>query len=120
MVNLLRLWAMLCLVQGSRRQTAKNDIRNLNRRDCVIIWGRSNDISKNESIKGLKHITDSAVQNQHPSIIIIMPDLHRYDFLKSSCIDTETQTFNRKLGKMIKTVSHVKLLDMKLDRVDFT
>jgi hypothetical protein len=49
-----------------------------------------------------------------------MPALHRYDVLKSSCINTETQTFNRKLGKMIKTLSHVKLLDIKLDRDDFT
>jgi hypothetical protein len=76
-------------------QTAKNDIRNLNCKDRVIVWGGSKDINKNESIEGLKHITDFAVQNQHTNIII-MPALHRYDLLKSSCINTETKTFNRK------------------------
>jgi hypothetical protein len=67
-----------------------------------ILWGGSNDI-KNESIKGLKHIIEFAVQNERINVII-MPALHRYDLLKSSCTNTETQTFNRKLGNMIKTV----------------
>jgi hypothetical protein len=49
-----------------------------------------------------------------------MPALHRRDLLKSSCINTETQTFNRKLGKMMKPLPHVKLLDITLDRDDFT
>jgi hypothetical protein len=30
-------------------------IRRLNRKDCVIIWGGSNDINKNETSTGLKH-----------------------------------------------------------------
>jgi hypothetical protein len=96
----------------------KKELRNFNCKDCVIIWGGSNDINKNESLKGLKYIASFAAQNQH-TIIIIMPTVHRHDLLKSACINTERQTFNRKLRKMIKPLLHVKLLDITLDRDDF-
>jgi hypothetical protein len=36
-------------------QAAKNEVRSLNRKDFVIIWGGSNDINKNEPSTGLKH-----------------------------------------------------------------
>jgi hypothetical protein len=37
-------------------QAVKNEVRSLNHKDCAIIWGGSNDINKNESSTGLKHI----------------------------------------------------------------
>jgi hypothetical protein len=100
-------------------QAAKNEIRSLNHKDCVIIWGGSNDINKNESSKGLKHITNFALQNQHTNIIII-PALHRHGLVKSSCIHNEIHTFNRKIGKMTNTMSHVAVPDLTLDREEFT
>jgi hypothetical protein len=59
------------------------------------------------------------VQNQHTNIIII-PALHRHDLVMSSCVNNEIQTFNRKLSKMTKAMSHVVMLDVSLDRKDFT
>jgi hypothetical protein len=59
------------------------------------------------------------LQNQHTNIIII-PALHRHDLVKTSCINNEIQAFNRKLSKMIKAMSHVVMLDVILDRKDFT
>jgi hypothetical protein len=59
------------------------------------------------------------VQNQHTNIIII-PALHRHDLVMSSCISNEIQTFNRELSKMTKAMSHVVILDVSLDRKDFT
>lgn len=60
-----------------------------------------------------------AAQNQH-TIIIMLPALNRYYLPKSSCINTEIQAFNRKLRKMVKPYSCVKILDLPLDREDFT
>jgi hypothetical protein len=100
-------------------QAEKNEIRRLNRKDSVIIWGGSNDINKNETSIGLKHIMNFILQNQHTNIIII-PALHRHDLVKSSCINNEIQAFNRKLSKMTKAMSHVVMLDVILDRKDFT
>jgi hypothetical protein len=100
-------------------QTAMNEIKGLNCKVCVIIWGGSNDINKNETSTGLKHIMKFILQNQHTNIIII-PALHRHDLIKSSCINKEIKTFTRKLRKMIKAIQNVTTLDVTLDRKDFT
>jgi hypothetical protein len=81
--------------------------------------GGSNDINKNESSTGLKHIMNFTLQNQHTNVIII-PALHRHDLLKSSCINNEIQALNKKISKMTKAISHVEMLDVTLDRKDFT
>jgi hypothetical protein len=83
----------------------------------IIIWVGSNDINKNESSTGLKQ--NFTLQNQHTNIIII-PALYRHDLVKSSCIINEIQSFNRKLSKMTKTMLDVEMLDVTLDRKDFT
>jgi hypothetical protein len=100
-------------------QAAKNEIRSLNHKDCIIIWGGSYDINENESSTGLKHIRNFTLQNQHTNIIII-PALHRHDLTNSSCVNYEIQVFNRKLSKMTKVMSHVELLDLAMDKNDFT
>ena len=100
-------------------QTAKIELKSLNRKDHAIIWGGSNDINKNESLEGLKHITKLVAQNEHTNIIIL-PAPIRHDLPKSSCINTEIQAFNRKLRKVIKPFLHVKLLELPLNREDFT
>jgi hypothetical protein len=99
-------------------QTTNKEISGLNCKDFVI-WGGSNNINKNESSKGLKLITNFALQNQHTNIILF-PALHRHEQGKSSCVNNEIQTFNRKLGKLTNTMSHVKLLDLSLDKENFT
>jgi hypothetical protein len=99
-------------------QTAKNEIKRLNSKECVIIWGGSQNISKNESSTGLKHIMNFALQNHHTNIII--PALHRHDLVESSCINNEIKGFNRKLSKMTKSMAHVVLPDLTLDRKDYS
>lgn len=59
------------------------------------------------------------MQNQHTNIIII-PALHRPDLVKYSCINNKIQVFNRKLSSMTKALPHVVMLDMTLDKKDFT
>jgi hypothetical protein len=117
--NLLREHSKTFEVTGNVRpgaglqnitQAVKNEIR-LNRKDCVIIWGGSNDINTNEPSIGLKHIMNFILQNQHTNIIIILA-LHRHDLDKSSCINNEIQAFNRKLSKMTKAMSHVVMFDV--------
>jgi predicted phosphodiesterase len=65
-------------------QAAKKEISELNRNDYIVIWGGSNDISKNESSKALKHATKFALQHRHTNIVFV-PALHRYDLVESSC-----------------------------------
>jgi hypothetical protein len=99
-------------------QAAKNEIRSLNHKNCIIIWGGSYDINKNESSTRLKYIRNFTLQNEHTNIII--PALYRHDLSNSSCVNNEIQVFNRKLSKMTEAMSHVVLLDLAMDRNDFT
>jgi lysophospholipase L1-like esterase len=100
-------------------QAAKKELKTLNRKDYAIIWGGSNDINKNESLEGLKYIRKFVAQNEHTNIIVL-PAPNRHDLPELSCINTEIQAFNRKLRKVIKPFPHVKLLDLPLNREDFT
>jgi hypothetical protein len=100
-------------------QATNKEISELNRNDYIVIWGGSNKISKNESSKALKHATKFALQHRHTNIVFV-PALHRHDLVESSCINKETLAFDRRLGKLTNTVSHVKLLDLTLDVDEFT
>jgi hypothetical protein len=84
-------------------QATKKEINELNRNDYIVIWGGSNDISKNESSKALKHATKFALQHWHTNIVFV-PALHRHDLVQSSCINKETLAFNRRLGKLTNTM----------------
>jgi hypothetical protein len=77
---------------------AKNEINALTKEDVVIIWGGSNDINKNETSIRLKHL-NKFVSHRKNTNVLVLPASHRHDLLPSSCINSEIQTFNRKLCK---------------------
>ena len=111
------------VMPGSRLENithlASKEISNLHRNDFVVIWGGANDVNKNETNFGLKHIRKFALQNSHTNIIFITVP-HRHDLQESSCINREVQVFNRKLHKIMKAMGHVDILDTKLNRNKFT
>jgi hypothetical protein len=45
---------------------------------------------------------------------------HRYDLQDSSCVNKEIKVYNRKLGKMLKDMHHESIIDMNLNRNEFT
>jgi hypothetical protein len=45
---------------------------------------------------------------------------HRYDLHTSSCINKETQMYNRKLQKIMKSMDHTVVLDTTLIKNDYT
>jgi len=75
--------------------------------------------SKNESDSGLRYMRKFALSNRHTNIITVAPT-HRYDLPEFSCVNQETQIFNRKLRKMTKDIHHVSVVDTNLTRDDFT
>jgi hypothetical protein len=54
----------------------------------VIVCGGANNITKNESIKGLKYIT-RLMQNRRNTNVIIMNAPHMFDLEESSCVHKE-------------------------------
>ena len=60
-----------------------------------------------------------ALSNRHTNIIAVA-STHRHDLPEYSCVNQETQIFNRKLRKMTKDIHHVSVVDTNLTRDDFT
>jgi hypothetical protein len=99
--------------------SAKNEVRKLTKRDVIVFWGGANDVSKNNSKIGLRHIINFVKDNSHTNIILLSVP-HRYDLIKSSCVNNEISMFNRKLAECVKIFSHSTILDIDIDREGFT
>jgi len=98
---------------------AKEDIEQLTQNDIVIMCGGTNNISKNELNKGLRHVTQF-VQNKGNTNVIVMNAPHRFDLEERSCVSKEVEVFNRKLNKIMKRYNHIKIITMSEERGHYT
>jgi len=98
---------------------AHSEVSRLSRKDFLVIWGGTSDIGKNESDIGLRCMRELAIHSKHTNIIAVTPS-HRYDLPDFSCVNKETQVFNRKLYKLLKDMHHVSVVDTDLTRDKFT
>ena len=78
--------------------SATKEISALEKKDTVVVWGGTNDIARNNTDEGQKHIIDFVDKNRHTNIIV-MSVPHRHDLINTSCVNTEVSRFNRKLKK---------------------
>jgi hypothetical protein len=68
----------------------------LTKKDIVVLWGGSNDVAKNDSVVGMKHILDLVLNSSHTNVILLgVP--HRHDLIKDLCVNKEVEVFNRNL-----------------------
>jgi len=111
------------IMPGSRIQNitklAKNETARFSNTEAVIIWGGSNDINRNEKMKGLKYLNDFVNQRKNTNVMIVTAP-HRHGLLITSCINNEVQIFNRKLHKIMKNKDNVRILNLETIREDFT
>jgi hypothetical protein len=98
---------------------AHQEINCLCRNIFLVIWGDTNDISKNESDVSLRYMRNLALHSKHTNIIAITPS-HRYDLPDFSCVNKGTQVFIRKVRKSLKAMQHVNIVDVELSRDSFT
>lgn len=99
--------------------TAVTEIKEMNMNDAVVIWGGTNDISRNNSKAGLKKLNLFAEANSNTNIVI-MSVPQRYDLQESSVVKQEVLNFNRNLKKMMKRYDNVKIVDVEVGREGFT
>jgi RNase H-fold protein (predicted Holliday junction resolvase) len=97
----------------------KQEVNSLTSDDLVILWGGSNDVAKNETKNGLSHLKKIISRNKNMNFILITAP-HRFDLMESSCVNEEIKIFNRKMHKIMKLQSNVRILDIVLDRSCFT
>jgi len=93
--------------------------KHLMNNDIIAVWGGANDVSKNNSQDGLKHITNFVKVNSHTNIIL-MSVPHRHDLSEWSCVNSEVKAFNRKLVKLMKPYKHIIVVKVDLHRKFFT
>ena len=85
----------------------------------MVLCGGANDIAKNNSKEGLRHISNFVNNNTHTNIVMqVIP--YRHDLVSWSCINKEVTVFNRKLLKIMKGHEHVTVTNYYLDRQLFT
>jgi len=53
-------------------------LQQLTKKDVVVLWGGSNDIARNNSIEGMKHILEFVINANHTNVILMIAP-HRYD-----------------------------------------
>jgi hypothetical protein len=99
--------------------TASIEIDKLMREDIVFVWGGANDIRKNASTDGLKHISNFVEHRRHTNTVI-MNSPQKYDLITSSCVNSKVKAFNRKLCNRMKRFDHIEIIDVDLNTEHFT
>ena len=108
---------------GARLENITNlvdeEIITLGKSDTMIVIGGANDINKNETNVGLKHL-GKFIKNRHKTNIMIVTAPHRYDLQETLCVSKEIEVFTRKVRKVVKTADSAKIIQANLSRNDFT
>jgi hypothetical protein len=100
-------------------QSGKEEIKKLNRKDVVVVWGGSNDIGKQNTQEALRQLCEFVEKSKDVNVIV-MTAPHRHDLMTSSCVNGEVGRFNRLLGESMRPYKKVKILDTDLNRDCFT
>jgi len=93
----------------------KETQQNLTKKDLLIFYGGTRDISRNETSKGVKALKAFAQRTIHTNVILLEAP-HRHDLPPVSCVNTEVTRFNKRLHSLATTFNHVKVLSIPIDR----
>ena len=86
------------------------EISNLTSDDAVVIWGGSNDVDKNETSCGLKHL-QNFINHRNNTNILALAARHRHDLQDTSRINKKAQGKGQCDNK-ISTFTGMILLNM--------
>jgi len=100
--------------------STRGEIDHLTKDDVVIACGVADNVTKNDSSKGLKYMTHF-VQNRRNACVMITSTHHRFNLKEaSSCINKEVNVFNRKLQETVMIFNHREVIKMSSSRKHFT
>jgi hypothetical protein len=72
--------------------------QKLTKKDVVLLCGGIREVAKNDTILGLRYLSQFAKHTMNTNVII-MCVRHCYDLQSFSCVNNEVVSFNRKLQK---------------------
>jgi hypothetical protein len=97
------------------KESAKMQMAEL----TVVLWGGSNDIARNNSVVGMKHILDLLISSTHSNVILLSVP-HRHDLSNDSCVNRKLKVFNRSLRNRLKCFGKVELIEVVREREFYT
>jgi hypothetical protein len=100
-------------------EISKKDLSKLTKKDTIIIVGGSNDFDKNAYRNNLTSLIKFLDDTQNTNIILTEVPM-RYDIGVGSPINEKITSYNKKLQKVAKCFSHVKLTRVTNNREHFT
>jgi hypothetical protein len=101
------------------KDTSKVKLQQLSKEDVVVLWGGTNDIAKNKSTVGMRHLLDFVINVTHTNVIVISAP-HRHDLMSNSCVNKEIEKFNRKIRLRLERLGRVEMIDVVNDRHLYT
>ena len=95
------------------KDTSRVKVQQLTKKDVVVLWGGCNDIARNDSTVGVKHLLEF-ITNANCTSIIQISAPHRYDLMSNSCVNIEVEKFNRKLHKRFGRFRKVEMIELSV------
>ena len=105
-------------MEGILNPTSEN-VKSLSDNDVLIVWGGSNDISRNNTKEAINQLC-KFIKEKSTVNLVIMKAPQRHDLISSSCVNNEVSKFNRLIEKRVKPYTNAKLFDLDLDRSHYT
>jgi hypothetical protein len=88
----------------------------------MTMWyygGGSNDVARNNSVVGVKHILVLLINSSHANVILLSVP-HRHDLISDSCVNREVEAFYSSLQNRLKRFGKVELVDVINEREFYT
>jgi len=82
-------------VMKNIKESAKMKMVQLTNDDTVVLWG-GNDVARNNSMVGVKHVLDLLINLSHTNVILLSVP-HRHDLISDSCVNREVDVVNSSL-----------------------
>jgi hypothetical protein len=101
------------------KESAKMKIVQLTREEIVLLWGGTNDVARNNSVVGMKHILDLLINSTHTRVILLSVP-HRPDLSNDPCVNREVKVFNVSLQNRLKGFGNVELIEVVSKREFYT
>jgi hypothetical protein len=102
------------------KDTSGVKLQQLSKKDVLVLWGGgSNDIAKNNSIVGIRHLLELVINANHTNVIV-MSAPHRHVLMSNSCVNKEIEKFNRKLGLRLERLRNVGMTEVVNNRKLYT
>ena len=99
--------------------STSENIKSLSDNDVLIVWGGSNDISRNNTKEVINQLCKFIKEKTTVNLVIMNTPL-RHDLIPSSCVNNEVLKFNRLIEKRVKPYLNAKLFDLNLGRSYYT